>query len=398
MSEEKHSFAYECLHADGYWKPLSSHSNPIFQTSAFLFESPDQGARRFAGTEDGGIYSRLGNPTVQQLEKMMTALEEGEAALAYSSGMGAVAGATFPFLKAGDHIICGDTLYACTTALIAERFPTYGIEVTLVDTSSVQAVKDAIKPNTKVIYFETPANPTCKITDVEAVSKLAHDIHALSVVDTTFATPYNMKPLKLGADIVVHSLTKYLNGHGDVVGGLNVLASKSLYEKMWLWRKDGGAILGPFDAWLVIRGLRTLHLRMAAHNKNAQIVAEALRKNPAVSKVYYPGFEDHPNHDIAAKQMTGYGSTFSFCMKGGFETAKKLLEHVKVCTLAVSLGNPDTLIEHPASMTHSIVSEEILKKQGLTRDMIRISVGLEEADEIVADLEQAIAKAVEETK
>ncbi|KAK2964490.1 methionine gamma-lyase [Blattamonas nauphoetae] len=392
MSQQ--SFESRCLHADGHDKPLQSHSQPIFQTSSFVFESPEEGRQLFAGEKKGHIYSRIGNPTVEAFEKLMTSLENGFGAIAFSSGMAAAMGCSFPFLQAGDHAIVGDTLYGPTTTLFTNRLTKYGIEVTLCDTGNLQEVEKSFKPNTKLVYLETPANPTCKITDVAEVSKMAHARNAIVSVDSTFASPYNQQTLDLGADMVMHSLTKYINGHGDVVGGIVVCKSEEHAKICRNYRKDCGSNLGPFDAWLVIRGIRTLAVRMERHNQNALKVAEFLRSHPKISKVMYPGFPECAGHEVAVKQMRkgGYGSTFSFLMKDGFEAGKKLLENVHLATVAVSLGNTDTLIEHPASMTHASVPLEIMKQQGLTPDLIRISVGLEDVDELIADLSQAIEK------
>ncbi|KAH7826332.1 Methionine gamma-lyase 2 [Monocercomonoides exilis] len=392
MAAKQPSIETLVLHADGHDKPLKSHANPIFQTSSFVFDSPEHGRQLFAGEEKGHIYSRIGNPTIETFEKMMTVLEQGSGAVAFSSGMAAIMGCTLPHLRAGDHLIIGDTLYGPSTTMLTGRYEKFGIETAVVDTSEIENVKAAFKPNTKLVFLETPANPTGKLSDVEAISEIAHGHHALVAVDATFSSPYNFQPLLHGADLVAHSLTKYINGHGDVVGGVVTCKTPEIATAVRNWRKDTGSILGPFDAWLVIRGLRTLPVRMERHNKNAKAVAEFLRSRPEVSKVMYPGFEDFPHHDVAVKQMREgcYGSTFSFCMKGGYDAAKKLLENLHLCTVAVSLGNTDTLIEHPASMTHASVPEELMKKQGLTKDLIRISVGLENVDEIIDDLKHGL--------
>ncbi|KAA6386930.1 MAG: Methionine gamma-lyase [Streblomastix strix] len=394
--EEKLSFETLVLHADGHNKPLKSHAQPIFQTSAFVFDTPDHGRQLFAGETAGHIYSRIGNPTVEAFEKLMCAMEQGSAAVAFSTGMAAILGSCLTILKSGDHAVIGDTMYGPSATLFTKRLSQLGITHTVVDSANAENVRKALKRNTKLIFVETPANPTCKITDIAAVSEIGHSIDAIVMVDSTFASPYNQQPLVLGADISLHSLTKYINGHGDVVGGCIVCQSPELANRIRGWRKDTGANLGPFDAWLVIRGIRTLPIRMARHNSNAQMVASFLRNHPAIEKVLYPGFADFENHHVMAKQMRpgvgdGYGATFSFLMKGGFEAAKTLLENLHLHTLAVSLGNTDSLIEHPSSMTHAGLSVEQLKQQGLTPSLVRISVGLEDPNELIADLRRGLS-------
>lgn len=380
MTLALHGTSEHCCH---------SHTFPIFQTSTFLFDNVEHGANLFAGKEDGYIYTRLGNPTVNQFEKLIAKLEGGNYGLAFGSGMGAISSSVWPFLKAGDHVIWGDTLYGCTVSLF-ETLPKYGIDATPIDVSNLDNVKKAIKPNTKMIYLETPANPTCKISDIKAIVDIAKEHKIMVVVDNTFTSPIFQRPLELGADICVNSVTKYINGHGDVVGGCATCKDKEIYNKICAWRKDNGSLMAPFDAFLVLRGLRTLPLRMHKICENGLAVARFLEKHPKISKVYHPGLESFPQHDIAVKQMSGYGSTFSFEMAGGFDAAKTLCTHLHVFSLAVSLGCNDSLIEHPASMTHACVPAELMAKQGLTPSMVRVSVGLEEVDDLIADLENAL--------
>ena len=371
--------------------PMNSHAFPIFQTSTFIFNSTQQGANLFMGKGEGHIYSRLGNPTVELYEEMVRDLEGAVGTCAFGSGMGAINSSTFAFLKSGDHLIAGDTLYGCTVSLFENWAPRFGIQVSFVDTSLVGEVKKAWKENTKMVYLETPANPTCKISDITAIASLCKERGAKLVVDGTFSSVYYIKPLELGADISLHSITKYMNGHGDVVGGVSSCKNIDDYNQMKLYRKDAGSLMAPMDAFLCIRGLKTLPLRMEVHMQNGIKVAKFLENHPKVKKVYHPWLESFKGHDIAVKQMTGCGSTFSFEMQS-FESAKKLLEGLKICSLAVSLGTLDTLIEHPASMTHACVPEELMKKQGLTRELIRISVGIEKIDDIIADLKQSLEK------
>ena len=367
---------------------------PIYQTSTFIFDSAEQGGKRFALEEAGYIYTRLGNPTTTVLEEKIAALEEGEAAVAMSSGMGAISSTLWTILKAGDHIVTDKTLYGCTFALMCHGLTRFGVEVSFVDTSNLEEVKNAMKENTRVVYLETPANPNLKIVDLEEISKIAHtNPNTLVVVDNTFATPYMQKPLKLGVDIVVHSVTKYLNGHGDVIAGL-VVTNKTLADQIrFIGLKDmTGAVLGPQDAYYIVRGMKTFEIRMERHCKNAKVVAEFLDKHPKIEKVYYPGLETHEGYNIVKKQMKDFGGMISFELKGGYEAGKTLLNNLKLCSLAVSLGDTETLIQHPASMTHSPYTKEEREAAGITDGLVRLSVGLENVEDIIADLEQGLEK------
>ena len=382
------------IHAGTLKNLYGTLAMPIYQTSTFIFDSAEQGGRRFALEEAGYIYTRLGNPTTTVLEDKIAALEEGEAAVATSSGMGAISSTLWTVLKAGDHIVTDKTLYGCTFALMCHGLTRFGIDVTFVDTSNLDEVKNAMKENTRVVYLETPANPNLKIVDLEALSKLAHtNPNTLVIVDNTFATPYMQKPLKLGADIVVHSVTKYINGHGDVIAGL-VVTNKELADQIrFVGLKDmTGAVLGPQDAYYIIRGMKTFEIRMERHCKNAKKVVEFLNKHPKIERVYYPGLETHPGHEIAKKQMKDFGAMISFELKGGFEAGKTLLNNLKLCSLAVSLGDTETLIQHPASMTHSPYTKEEREAAGITDGLVRLSVGLENVEDIIADLEQGLEK------
>ena len=390
MNREKLDLTTKLLHPHSE-HPMNSHTFPIFQSSTFIFNSTQHGADLFMGKGEGHIYSRLGNPTVELFEEMVRELEGGIGTCAFGSGMGAINSSTFAFLKSGDHLIAGDTLYGCTVTLFeywAERF---GIQVSFVDTSSVDEVKKSWKDNTKMVYLESPANPTCKISDICSISTLCKEKGAKLVVDGTFTTPYFIKPLELGADISLHSITKYMNGHGDVIGGVSTCKNKEDLDQMKMFRKDFGSLMAPMDAFLCIRGLKTLPIRMNIHMENGIKVARFLEKHPKIKKVYHPWLDSFLGHEMAIKQMKGCGSTFSFEMNS-FEAAKKLMECLKICTLAVSLGTLDTLIEHPASMTHAAVPEELMRKQGITPELVRISVGIENVDDIIADLEQALDK------
>ena len=382
------------IHAGTLKNLYGTLAMPIYQTSTFIFDSAEQGGRRFALEEAGYIYTRLGNPTTTVLENKIAVLEEGEAGVAMSSGMGAISSTLWTVLKAGDHIVTDKTLYGCTFALMNHGLTRFGVEVTFVDTSNLEEVKNAMKENTRVVYLETPANPNLKIVDLEALSKIAHtNPNTLVIVDNTFATPYMQKPLKLGADIVVHSVTKYINGHGDVIAGL-VVTNKELADQIrFVGLKDmTGAVLGPQDAYYIIRGMKTFEIRMERHCANAKKVVEFLNKHPKIEKVYYPGLETHPGYEIAKKQMKDFGAMISFELKGGFEAGKTLLNNLKLCSLAVSLGDTETLIQHPASMTHSPYTKEEREAAGITDGLVRLSVGLENVEDIIEDLEQGLEK------
>lgn len=394
METKKYGLGTTAIHAGTLKNLYGTLAMPIYQTSTFIFDSAEQGGRRFALEEAGYIYTRLGNPTTTVLENKIAALEEGETAVATSSGMGAISSTLWTVLKAGDHVVTDKTLYGCTFALMCHGLTRFGIEVTFVDTSNLDEVKNAMKKNTRVVYLETPANPNLKIVDLEALSKLAHtNPNTLVIVDNTFATPYMQKPLKLGADIVVHSVTKYINGHGDVIAGL-VITNKELADQIrFVGLKDmTGAVLGPQDAYYIIRGMKTFEIRMEKHCKNAKKVVEFLNKHPKIERVYYPGLETHPGHEIAKKQMKDFGAMISFELKGGFEAGKTLLNNLKLCSLAVSLGDTETLIQHPASMTHSPYTKEEREAAGITDGLVRLSVGLENVEDIIADLEQGLEK------
>lgn len=394
MEIKKCGLGTTAIHAGTLKNLYGTLAMPIYQTSTFIFDSAEQGGRRFALEEAGYIYTRLGNPTTTVLEDKIAALEEGEAAVATSSGMGAISSTLWTVLKAGDHIVTDKTLYGCTFALMCHGLTRFGIDVTFVDTSNLDEVKNAMKENTRVVYLETPANPNLKIVDIEALAKIAHtNPNTLVIVDNTFATPYMQKPLTLGADVVVHSVTKYINGHGDVIAGL-VITNKALADQIrFVGLKDmTGAVLGPQDAYYIIRGMKTFEIRMERHCENARKVVEFLNNHPKIERVYYPGLETHPGYEIAKKQMKDFGAMISFELKGGFEAGKTLLNSLKLCSLAVSLGDTETLIQHPASMTHSPYTKEEREAAGITDGLVRLSVGLENVEDIIADLEQGLEK------
>jgi len=386
----KRKFATEAVHGGQDHDPLTGAvSVPIYQTSTFVFESAEQGAARFAGKEKGYIYTRLGNPTVKALEKSLAGLEEGEDARACSSGMAAINTAVLSVVRKGDHVVSTENLYGGTAKLFSDILPKFGIEFTLVDTSHIENVELAIRKNTKILYIETPSNPTLKLTNIREVAKIAKEHDAVSIVDNTFMSPYFQQPITLGADVVVHSLTKYLSGHSDVVGGI-VIGCQNFIDKMDPVLKNTGGTLGPFEAWLTLRGIKTLHIRMERHNENAMKVAEFLEAHEKIEKVYYPGLKSSDQYDLAKQQMSGFGGIVSFEVKGGLETGRKLMNSVRLCTLAVSLGAVETLIEHPASMTHAVVPREERLRTGLTDSLVRLSVGIEDVEDIIEDLQSAL--------
>lgn len=366
-------------------------ATPIYQTTNFAVKSVDEGAARCIDPEAGYIYSRLWNPTQKALEEKVAALEGGEAALAAASGMAAITAVFMEVLRAGDHVVCDHTVYSATHDFLAEILTRFGVEVTFTDTGDPGLLERAVRPGTRVIYFETPANPTLKVVDLEQVASLARPRGITTVVDGTFASPALQRPLRHGIDVVVHSATKYLGGHGDVQGGV-VVGAKDLVTRVRQGPlKNMGGIIDPFAAWLILRGIQTLPLRMEKHCANALAVARYLEGHPAVAKVHYPGLPSHPQHAVATRQMSAFGGVVAFEVTGGLAAGRKLLEGVRLCHLAVSLGDTGTLIEHAASMTHTTVGREARLAAGITDGLIRLSVGLEDHRDIIADLEQALS-------
>ena len=389
---KKLGFATQAIHGGHQPNQFGALCDPIYQTSAFTFETAEQGGRRFSMEESGYIYTRLGNPTNNMAEEKVALLEGGEACVSAASGIGAITSAIWVLVKQGDHIISSKTLYGCTYAFLSHGITRYGIEVTFVDTRDPENVRKAMRPNTKLVYLESPANPNLHITDIQAVADVAHEQDdCILMVDNTFSTPYITKPLALGADIVVHSATKYLNGHGDVIAGFVV--GKEDYIKLvrLLGIKDlTGASLSPFNSFLISRGLKTLDIRMEKHCSNAQKVAEFLEKHPAVDNVLFPGLPSFPQYDLAQQQMSLPGAMIAFEVKGGIEAGKKLLNSLEMLVISVSLGDAETLIQHPASMTHSPYTPDERHASNISEGLVRISVGLENAEDIIADLEQAL--------
>ncbi len=385
-------FSTRAVHGGAVKDQYGALATPIHQTATFIFDSAEQGGNRFALKEEGYIYSRLGNPTNTVLEEKLALLEGAEAAVSMSSGMGAVSSALWSALRAGDHVVAAKTLYGCTFAYLSHGLTRYGVEVTFVDTRDPENVRKAMRPNTKVVYLESPANPNLDIADIEGISKIAHENDGcLVMVDNTFCTPYITKPLSLGADVVIHSGTKFLNGHGDVVCGFVAGYKEFLTQVRLFGVKDmTGSVMSPFDAYLVIRGMKTLEVRMERHCANAMKVAEFLESHPAVEKVYYPGLKSFPQYDLAKKQMALPGAVIAFEIKGGVEEGKKMINNTHLCSLAVSLGDCETLIQHPASMTHSPYTSEERLEAGIKDNLVRLAVGLENVEDIISDLDQAL--------
>ncbi|MCL5021740.1 MAG: cystathionine gamma-synthase [Bacteroidetes bacterium] len=357
---------------------------PIYQTSTFVQSEP--------AVHKGFDYSRAGNPTRSALERNLAALEGGKHCAAFSSGMGAI-DAVIKLLKTGDHILAGNDLYGGTYRIFEKVFRQFGLSADFIDMSRIENVRSSMKPNTRMVWIETPTNPLLRIVDIEAVTEIAKKAGALSVVDNTFATPFLQKPLALGADIVVHSATKYIGGHSDVILGAAITNDDEIGDKLHFIQKSSGAVPGPFDCFLALRGTKTLHLRMERHCENAKKIAEFLAAHPKVHHVNYPGFKFHPNHAVAERQMSGFGGMVSFTLKNDdIEAAKKLTTYTRIFSLAESLGGVESLIEHPATMTHSSLPAEVRIQSGLEDTLIRLSVGVEDADDLIEDLKQALEK------
>jgi len=367
-------------------------SVPIYQSSTFAFKSAEQGAALFAGREKGYIYTRIGNPTTKALEDCVAHLENGCGGLATASGMAAITTIYMTFLDKNSHLISTAAVYGPSRTVLENEFSRFGVEVDFVDTSDIRNIEKHLRPNTKLLFIETPANPTMTLTDIKACARLAKEKNLLLVVDNTFSSPIVQKPLDLGADIVVHSLTKFLNGHSDVVGGIIIAKEENHLRHLHKVLTLMGGTMDPHQAWLVLRGVKTVALRMEKNQGNAIKLARYLENHPKVKWVNYPGLESHPQHALAKEQMMGFGSMLCFGLKGGFEAGRRMINAVKLCTLAVSLGGIESLIQHPASMTHAGVSREEREKAGITDDLIRLSVGCEGIEDLRDDLEQALAQ------
>ena len=388
---------------DGGFSTLSVHAGetrdpqtgavvtPIYETSVFAFSNTRELIEVIGGGAAGYVYTRYGNPTVRAAEKKIAELEGAEDSAVFSSGMAAITTTLFTLVSSGDHVVSTLDLYGGTLEFFKNILPKFGIEVSLVEATDFNAIASSVRRNTKVIYAETPTNPTLKIVDVAKIAKLAKRKGLTTVVDSTFASPFNIKPIQLGADIVVHSATKYLGGHNDLTAGV-VCGSSEIIQKLKEMRKNLGCTLDPFAAWLLLRGLKTLGLRMERHNSNGMQIAEYLAKHPKVKRVYYPGLRSHPQYSIARRQMKGFGGVVSFEVDGGSEETMKFVENLKLCSLAASLGGTETLVTQPTTSSHYFVNEEVRKEAGITDQLVRLALGIEDSKDIIADLEQAFNK------
>jgi methionine-gamma-lyase len=392
METKNAGFETKMVHAGAPSDPYGSAVVPIYQTSTFAFESAQNGADRFAGRAGGYIYTRLGNPTIRALEKNVAELENGADAVATSSGMGAVNTVYMTLLGHGAHLVSTASVYGPSRLLIEKHFSRFGVESTYVDTSDLENVRAAMRPNTRLVYVESPSNPAMLVSDIRALASLARERGALTVVDNTFASPFLQKPLDLGADISLHSVTKFLNGHADVVGGIVVARDEALCRRLRATMVATGCNMDPHQAFLVSRGIKTLSLRVERAQQSAMRVARWLEAHPKIARVSYVGLESHPQHELVKRQMSGFGSMISFELKGGFEAGRRLMDNVHLALLAVSLGGVETLIEHPASMTHAGMSSADRLEAGITEGLVRYSVGIESVDDLVTDLEQALEK------
>jgi methionine-gamma-lyase len=363
---------------------------PIYQTSTFKFENVQHGADLFAGKEQGYIYTRMRNPTVEAMEEAIAVLEGGAKGLGCGSGMAAIHTAFVATLKTGDHVVSSESVYGPSSTLLKSIMADFGVETTFVDSSDLQAIRAAMRPNTRVIYIETPGNPTLVMSDIAAIAEIAHAADALLIVDNTFMGPIMQRPLELGADVVVHSLTKSLNGHADVVGGVIVVKDEERYPHFRKTLNQLGGVIDPFNSFLVHRGIKTLALRVERASENAMKVATFLENHPKVEWVRYPGLKSHPQYELGLKQMSGHGMMISFGLAGGLEAGMRLMDNVHMALLAVSLGGVESLIQHPASMTHASMGKEQREQANITDGLVRFSVGIEHVDDIIADLEAAL--------
>ena len=392
MHEKNLRFNSKLVHGGDFKDALGSATVPIYQTSTFIFDNADHGAKCFSGESDGYIYTRIANPTIHALESQLAELEGGFGGIATSSGMGAVNTIYMALLGQGDHMISSSAVYGPSRLLVENHYSRFGVAASFVNTANISEVEKAIRPNTKLLYIETPANPTMDISDLRACADLARKHGILVAVDNTFSSPYLQRPIEFGVDIVFHSMTKFINGHADIVAGIIIAKEEALYKKLRAMMVILGCNMDPHQAYMVIRGLKTLGIRIDRAQQSAQILAEYLENHPKVEWVKYPGLPSHPQHDLARKQMDGFGSMISFGLHGGLVAGKVLMNNVKLALLAVSLGGVETLIQHPASMTHSKVPPEAKLKAGITDGLVRYSVGIEDVEDIMADLKQALDK------
>lgn len=392
MSAKKSHIESKCVHSGIKEYEFGPVIPPIYQTSTFKFETTSQGASLFKGEEKGYIYTRMLNPTIEAMEDAIADLEEGHKGLGCASGMAAINTTLTALVNAGDHVVCSKSVYGPTATLLNTIFSRFNVKTTFVSGSNLDELKEAIQPNTKVVYIETPGNPTLEISDIEEVSKIAHANGAKVVVDNTFMSPAIQKPLTLGADVVLHSLTKFLNGHADVVGGIIVVKDEDAYLNFRKVLNQLGGVIDPFNAFLVHRGLKTLAIRMEKHSESAIKIAEFLEAHPKVKWVRYPGLKSHPQYEVGLKQHALPGGMITFELHGGIAAGEMAMNSVKFCQLAVSLGGVESLVQHPASMTHFSMGKEAREAAGITDGLVRLSVGIENVDDIIEDIEQAFEK------
>jgi cystathionine beta-lyase/cystathionine gamma-synthase len=379
----------KCVHAPREFNHTSAISPPIWQTTTFLAESSEHFAALAKSVRPSEYYSRYGNPAHKQVEAVMATLEGGEAALVTASGMGAICTSVMSLLDRGDHVVAQRNLYAGTAALLEDVLPRWGIECTFVDQTNAEQWAEALRPNTKLIYAETPANPLMRLTELQAVAALGKTRGITTIVDNTFATPINQRPLQYGIDVVVHSATKYLGGHSDVTAGV-IIGSPAVIERAWRFHVVMGAALSPFDAWLLLRGLRTLGVRVERHNQNALMLARFFETHPKIARVNYPGLESHPQHELAQEQMSGFTGVMSVELRGGYETAERFIASLKLGSYAASLGGFETLLVHPAAMWGDTLTEAQRSAMEVRENLVRISVGLEDERDLIDDFSQAL--------
>lgn len=390
MDTRNAGFDTKLVHAGVPHDAHGSAVTPIYQTSTFAFRNAQEGADRFAGKAEGYIYTRIGNPTIGAFEEAMAQLEGGALGIATSSGMSAVTTAYLALLGAGDHVVSQASVYGPSRVFMEKHMSRFGVESTFVDPTDLENIRAAIRPNTKLIYVESPGNPSMHLTDLAAAAELAHAHGARLVVDNTFASPFLQQPLSLGADVVLHSITKFINGHADVVGGVLVAREAEVGKQLRAMMVMSGCNMDPHQAWLVSRGLKTLSLRVERAQASAQVIAPWLRAHPKVASVNYIGLPDHPQFALMQRQMKGPGAMISFELKGGIEAGRRLMDAVKLATLAVSLGGVETLVSHPASMTHASMGREAREASGISDGLVRYAVGIETVEDLIADLAQAL--------
>lgn len=386
------NFESKQVHSGHFEDEYGSAVVPIYQTSTFRFRDADHGAACFAGKDKGYIYTRIGNPTITALEDNISQLEGGYGGIATSSGMAAATTLYIALLGKDQHIISTDAIYGPARSVIENNFSRFGVQYSYIDTSDPDNIIKSIRKESRVLYIETPANPTMNLTDLSKCSEIAREHGLILIVDNTFCSPYLQNPLAFGADVVFHSVTKFINGHADVVGGIIITKTEELYKKIRPVMVTMGCCMDPHQAYMVLRGVKTLSIRIERAQENAMQIARFLQNHPKIAWIKYPGLESHPHFELAKKQMRGFGSMLSFGLKGGFEAGKKLMNSVRLSTLAVSLGGIETLIQHPASMTHASVPRDEKLKAGITDDLVRYSVGIENINDLIHDLKQALEK------